>query len=56
MLVPVPRGMSTGFYAFMGAGCLRSESGEMLMEIPDPNPPVDSVVQVPEEEDAWPIN
>lgn len=30
-LTPVPRGMSPGFYLFMGAGCRRSPSGEMLM-------------------------
>lgn len=30
-LIPVPRGMSDGFYAFMGAGCRRSDSGEILM-------------------------
>lgn len=30
-LIPLPRGMSDGFYAFMSAGCTRSESGELLM-------------------------
>jgi hypothetical protein len=30
-MIPVPRGMSDGFYAFMGAGAPRSESGEILM-------------------------
>lgn len=30
-LIPVPRGMSHGFYAFMGAGVDRSDSGEIMM-------------------------
>jgi len=55
MLVPVPRGMSAGFYAFMGAGCLRSESGEMLMEIPDQDAPADTDAEVREEAEAWPV-
>ncbi len=30
-LIPVPRGMSPGFYAFMSAGCSRSDDGQILM-------------------------
>lgn len=30
-LVPLPRGMSDGFYAFMGAGCKRGDDGTVLM-------------------------
>ena len=30
-LIPLPRGMSPGFYAFMGAGCQRREDGTLLM-------------------------
>ena len=30
-LIPVPRGMSPGFYAFMGAGCPRREDGTIMM-------------------------
>lgn len=32
--VPVPTGMSAGFYAFMGAGCHRDERGGMWMVCP----------------------
>jgi hypothetical protein len=37
-LIPVPRGMSAGFYAFMGAGGKRSDSGEVLMLTPQGAP------------------
>jgi hypothetical protein len=30
-LIPVPSGMCPAFYEFMGAGCARSDSGEILM-------------------------
>ncbi len=30
-LVPVPKGMCPAFYEFMGAGGVRSDSGEILM-------------------------
>lgn len=30
-LIPLPRGMSDGFYAFMSSGCVRTESGELMM-------------------------
>lgn len=30
-LVPVPRGMCPAFYAIMGAGGIRSDSGEIMM-------------------------
>jgi hypothetical protein len=33
MLTPLPRGMSRGFYEFMGAGCRRSHTGTPLMWI-----------------------
>lgn len=35
MFVPLPRGMSDGFYKFMGAGARRTPSGETLMFIQD---------------------
>lgn len=31
--VPLPRGMCPAFYDFMGAGCPRTESGELMMVI-----------------------
>jgi hypothetical protein len=34
--VPLPRGMSAGFYAFMRPGCVRDESGEVFMTIERP--------------------
>ena len=30
-LLPVPKGMCSAFYEFMGAGGVRSDSGEILM-------------------------
>ena len=33
-LIPVPSGMSYGFYRFMGAWCVRSENGTMWMSCP----------------------
>lgn len=30
-LVPLPRGMSPGFYRFMAAGCVRRDDGTLLM-------------------------
>ena len=29
-LVPLPRGMSPGFYAFMAPGCIRRDDGTLL--------------------------
>jgi hypothetical protein len=33
-LVPLPRGMSSGFYSFMAAGCERRPDGTLLMVCP----------------------
>ncbi len=30
-LIPLPRGMTAGFYRFMGAGATRSDDGTLLM-------------------------
>lgn len=31
--MPLPRGMSPGFYAFMSPGCVRDESGTLWMSV-----------------------
>lgn len=38
-LTPLPRGMSAGFYNFMRHGCIRTDSGDLLMSLPSDSPP-----------------
>lgn len=37
-MIPLPRGMSHGFYAFMAAGAKRNNRGEILMIDPAKSP------------------